>query len=78
MSKRARTGLLFIVGLGLVVYGAMFRFHRVTSETGGTITEVGDPLVIQATCIGGVHAGPTGLVGNPASWGDTAGKECPT
>ena len=76
--SRIKATIAFVVAVGLLLWGAVYRNHRVVTKA-GKIVEIADPIVIQASCVGAIHKGEYGVLsGDPAAWGDTSGKECPT
>jgi len=76
--NRVKALVLLVVAATLLAWGALRRTHHVVAQS-GEVFDVSDPLVIQATCIGGIHLGDYGVLsGDPTAWGETAGKECPT
>ena len=78
--KRNRVKALvgLCIAIGLLLWGAMYRNTRIVTGS-GKVVEIADPIVVQATAVGAIKVGDYGvLTGEPAKWGDTAGKECPT
>ena len=76
--SRLKAIVTLVIAVGLLVWGTAYRSHRVITKA-GKVVEIADPIVVQATCVGAIHKDEYGmLTGDPAAWGDTAGKDCPT